>query len=154
MIVKQNHQRLPARQQVFQAGIDADGGEKVNQQDVPCRQIEIDLDAADQVQQRNQQGKQQAAGDRLRYAEFPEKTDGVIDTLANKQHDNPQGNREKGAELQNTVFKFHGLQRLNAPCPKVYGCSGLARPAGVSFAYTSPDDRASPAFVNTEGDLP
>ncbi len=33
------------------------------------------------IQQHDQQGKYQPAGDRLRNAEFPEKTDGIIDAL-------------------------------------------------------------------------
>ena len=106
---------------LIKARVDTDGGEKINQQDISCCQIETDFDTANEIQQRNQQGRYQAAGDRLRYAEFPEKTNSVIDPLAEEQHDNAQCNREKGTKLQNTVIEFHGIERLNARSSKVYG---------------------------------
>ena len=83
------------------------GGEEVNQQDVPCSHIETDFNTADQVQQRNQQRGNQAAGHGLRYAELPEKYDNIIDPLTDKQHDDAQCHRHKSAELQNTVIEFH-----------------------------------------------
>jgi len=52
---KQDYQRFSAREQVFQAGIDTDGGKEVHQQHIARGQVEIYFDAACKKQQCDQQ---------------------------------------------------------------------------------------------------
>ena len=104
---KQDHQRFSARQQVLQAGIDADGGEEVNQQDIPRSQIETDFDIADKIQQRNSSENSRPPVTGSGMLNSLRNPTASLTPLADKQHDDTQCNREKSAELQNTVIEFH-----------------------------------------------
>ena len=92
---QQDHERFAARQQILEAGVDADGGKEIDQQDVPGSEIELDPHAGRRVHDREQHREQDSAGDGLRDAELAQETNAVIPPLAHEQHDEAQGHRQE-----------------------------------------------------------
>ena len=106
---QQDQQRPPAGQEVAGAGVDADGGEEIHQQHVPRPQFELNRDAGGGIQQAEQDGEQQPAGDRLRDAEFAQEADLLVQPLADEQHDDADGDGEEGLDVEDAVLQLHRM---------------------------------------------
>ena len=109
---QEDQQRSPSCQEIACARVDADGSEEIHQQYIPRLKFELNRDAGCGVQQAKQDGEQQPAGYGLRYAEFAQKADLLIEPFSDKQHDDADGDGEKRLNVDDTVLQFHRMPLL------------------------------------------
>ena len=102
----------PSRQEVACARVDADGGEEIHQQHIPRLKFELNRDTGCGVQQAKQDGEQQPAGYGLRYAEFAQKADLLIEPFSDKQHNDADGDGKKRLNVEDTVLQLHRMPLL------------------------------------------
>jgi len=106
---EQNHQRLAAGQEVPDARIDADGREEIDQQEIPGAELEVHPDTGQRIDEGRNDGQQQAPRDRLRNAELSQDADGIVQPLADEQHEDAEGDGQERIDVQYTVVEFeHG----------------------------------------------
>ena len=104
---QQHHQGAATTPEVSEAGIHAHRGEEIHQQQIASPHAKTDLQAKGEMEQGDHRGHQQAATDGLGNGEFPQEGEAFVESLAKKQHQDSQGDREEGANLNLSVEKVH-----------------------------------------------
>ena len=97
----------PPAQEILQAGVDADRGEKVNQKEISGRKVEFDGHSRQGVDNGEKDGEQKPAGDRFGDREFTQHTDNVVQTFTDEEDNNAQCHGQEGLQPQDVVLQFH-----------------------------------------------
>ena len=85
----ENAEDAPARRQVREPGINPDRREEDDEQPVPRRHVEVDVDSEDGVHPPERQGGDEATGDRFRDAVAAQERDPLRNQDADKKDDDP-----------------------------------------------------------------
>ena len=103
---EQHEKRAAAGNEVVELGVEADAGEEIEQEQVARVEREADLDSKPEIGDERQDGREQAAGHRLRNVPAPERRDETIETGPGEEDDNSDRERQEPGRLDRRHRRF------------------------------------------------